>query len=702
MERRNLLLACLLALAGAGRPALAEPTDEDCLACHEKKDLAARTERGKKLRLHVPRDALAGSVHESLSCTDCHTGAASFEKAPHNDGKPLSLACADCHDDVAKEYDQSVHGITYAKGDHTAATCSSCHGGHDIRPAADRRSRTNKFNLPFTCGACHQNGPMLSTHAIREKQAVPHFVDSIHGRALLIDGLVVAPNCNDCHGVHNILPASDPKSSIARDAVPKTCGKCHVLVEEVYADSVHGRLLAAFDARGPTCVTCHTSHEIEKPEKPEFRLSIDRKCGGCHMDRLERYRDTFHGKAIALGREGVATCYDCHGHHDIQKSGDARSHIHASHRLETCQRCHPQANANFAAYIVHADHNDKKHHPQLHWFYVVMTALLLGTFGFFAVHTLFWFYRSAALFTRDSKEWREQKARVREDPEQFTRFRPIDRFLHGLVIVSFLLLVVTGMPLKFYYTGWARWMLRAMGGQAVAAVVHRLGAIITIFYFTVHVIEVLVHFWRGRGRWRDEAGRFSWRRVAAIVFGPDSPMPNAQDLRDLVAHQKWFFGKGPRPQFDRWTYWEKFDYLAVFWGVAVIGLSGLVMWFPEAFTRLLPGWAINAALIVHSDEALLAVGFIFTFHFFNVHFRPEKFPLDPVIFSGRVSRTELVHERKRLYDRWMAGGELEQHRVRDDWESWKWIALPAGFAAFCIGAVLMALIYYAMFKRLGG
>jgi hypothetical protein len=235
----------------------------------------------------------------------------------------------------------------------------------------------------------------------------------------------------------------------------------------------------------------------------------------------------------------------------------------------------------------------------------------------------------------------------------------------------------------------------------VAAVLHRLGALITIFYFTVHVSAVLSGFWHQRARLRDPAsGRFKLRRLFGVVFGPDSPMPNLQDLRDFWAHQRWFFGKGDKPQFDRWTYWEKFDYLAVFWGVAMIGASGLVMWFPETVTRVLPGWLINVSLIIHSDEALLAAGFIFTFHFFNVHFRPEKFPMDPVIFSGRISKSELLAERGRLLERWQEAGELEEHKVRDEWHAWRRITLPAGFLAFLIGLAMAVLIYTAMVARL--
>jgi cytochrome b subunit of formate dehydrogenase len=177
-------------------------------------------------------------------------------------------------------------------------------------------------------------------------------------------------------------------------------------------------------------------------------------------------------------------------------------------------------------------------------------------------------------------------------------------------------------------------------------------------------------------------------------------MPSMQDWRDMVAHNKWFFGKGPKPEFDRWTYWEKFDYFAVFWGVAIIGASGLLMWFPTFFTRFLPGWLINVALIVHSDEALLAAGFIFSIHFFNTHFRIEKFPMDTVIFSGRISKTEMLHERKRWYDRLVAANRLDEYRVRDEWFRWKNIAKFFGYLFFGLGMVLLVLIIYAMITRL--
>jgi cytochrome b subunit of formate dehydrogenase len=240
-----------------------------------------------------------------------------------------------------------------------------------------------------------------------------------------------------------------------------------------------------------------------------------------------------------------------------------------------------------------------------------------------------------------------------------------------------------------------------IGGAETARTLHRFAALVTFLYFGLHVVSLARKAWKGRGALRDPAeGTLRFRRLWTVLFGPDSMMPTWQDVRDFVAHNKWFFGRGPKPQFDRWTYWEKFDYFAVFWGVFIIGASGLILWFPTFFTRFLPGWIINVALIIHSDEALLAAGFIFSIHFFNTHFRIEKFPMDTVIFSGRVSKSELMHERRRWYDRLLAEGRLEQHRVKDEWERWKSIARSFGYFFFGLGVLLLILIIYAMASRL--
>jgi cytochrome b subunit of formate dehydrogenase len=165
----------------------------------------------------------------------------------------------------------------------------------------------------------------------------------------------------------------------------------------------------------------------------------------------------------------------------------------------------------------------------------------------------------------------------------------------------------------------------------------------------VHILDVFI-----RAFIRGERGMF---------WGPNSMTPQPKDLSDFVGNIKYFLYMGERPPGDRWTYFEKFDYLAVFWGVMIIGLSGLFLWLPDFFTSFLPGWTLNAAQVIHSDEALLATGFIFVFHFFHTHLRPESFPMDLVVFTGKMSLERFKSERPLEYQRLVDNGELEDYLV---------------------------------------
>jgi len=213
---------------------------------------------------------------------------------------------------------------------------------------------------------------------------------------------------------------------------------------------------------------------------------------------------------------------------------------------------------------------------------------------------------------------------------------------------------------------------------------HRLGAITLMIVACVHLWDVVR---------RKRAKRETWLQ---LISGPDSIIFNGRDLREFIQSIKWFFGLGSRPNYGRYTYWEKFDYFAVTWGIAIIGSTGLVLWFPEIFTHLVPGWAVNVATIIHSDEALLAVGFIFTIHFFNTHFRPDKFPMDPVIFTGLVPLDELKYDKPGEYEAMVESGELEEH-LEDPYPASKERGLKIfGAAALTFGLVLLSLIIYTM------
>ena len=590
-------------------------------------------------------------------------------------------------------------------GASAAANCWDCHGSHDIVPVKNADSPVFKLNLPRTCANCHTNAAITAEYKMKYPDVASQFNDSIHGRALLKMGLIVAPSCNDCHGVHDIKRGVDRDSPINHVNIAKTCGKCHVKVEEIYNKSIHGQLLAKGDKRGPVCTDCHTAHGVETPKNGHFKMASDGRCGKCHEDRLEHYRDTYHGKAMALGKPNVASdvaaCYDCHGHHDVLPPSDPSSHLSKVNIVDTCKQCHADATVGFTEYKPHANPLDRKNYPVLHAVFLGMTSLLVGVFVFFGAHTIAWLGRVAYLYWTDSKRFRDAKISTQTGGEWFTRFVPFERFLHFLVVTSFLLLVITGMPLKFYYTSWAKTLFQFIGGAETARALHRFGAVVTFIYFGLHVLSLANKVWRGKAKLRNpQTGKLQLSRLITVLFGPDSMMPTWQDWKDFVAHNRWFFGKGEKPSFDRWTYWEKFDYFAVFWGVFIIGSSGLIMWFPAFFSKYLPGWIINVALIIHSDEALLAAGFIFSIHFFNTHFRIEKFPMDTVIFSGRISKNEMLHERKRWYDRLVAEGRLDDHRVRDEWLQWKNIARTFGYVFFGVGVILLLLIIYAMVSRL--
>jgi cytochrome b subunit of formate dehydrogenase len=287
------------------------------------------------------------------------------------------------------------------------------------------------------------------------------------------------------------------------------------------------------------------------------------------------------------------------------------------------------------------------------------------------------------LLSRD--EWQAHKHRVRTRKSQhYRRFNRLQRTMHITMMISFFTLALTGMALKFSFMSWAQMTSRVLGGFDSMGFLHRIAAVVLLTVFAVHIRDVLR---------QKKASKQTWLQM---INGPDSIIFNGRDLKEFIQSVKWFFGMGSRPKYGRYTYWEKFDYFAVAWGVAIIGGTGMMLWFPELFTHVVPGWAVNVATIIHSDEALLAVGFIFSIHFFNTHFRPDKFPMDPVIFTGRVPLDELKYDKPGEYEAMLESGELEEHLV-DQYPAPKEKILKIfGFMALTFGLVLLALIVYTM------
>ncbi len=661
--------------------------NRDCLSCHADRTLVTVTDEGEPLSLYVDPDAYAASTHRDVACAQCHSEVQVNRRRPC-ETITSEVDCGICHAQQVDEFRGSTHGTLQAKGDPAAPRCTTCHTKHEVRSHSDPTAPTYARNVPDLCARCHAAGKPAAVRVDRsglipEGQShdiVESYLGSIHGRALIDAGLVVTATCADCHGAHSEAPPTDPSSPVARENIPATCGKCHHGIEEKFRKSIHFIGEPTDEHPLPTCEDCHTSHQITRTDVQGFRLKMMVQCGRCHESEAETFFDTFHGKVSRLGHEGAAKCYDCHGTHNILPPDNPDSTLSRRNVVETCAQCHSGAHRRFAGYLTHATHHDPDKYPFLFWAFWGMTALLIGTMVFAAAHTGGWLFR----LWRSRDEWRPHIQAAAQSDRFYLRFTTKQRVMHAVMMVSFLILAVTGMTLKFSYARWAQAISHFLGGFETTGSLHRIAAVALLMLFTYHVADI-VRLKRERG--------VSW---LGLLFGPNSMMLTLQDLRELWGSIRWFFGRGPRPKYGRFTYWEKFDYFAVFWGVFVIGSTGLILWFPELFTRVLPGWAVNVATIIHSDEALLAVAFIFTIHFFNTHFRPDKFPLDPVIFTGRVPLEEWKHDKPREYEELLASGQLDE-RLVGPFPRRKERALRAlGFTALFVGLTLIVLITWAM------
>jgi len=584
----------------------------ECLDCHGDQALTS-TKDGQEVSLYVDGDVYASSIHgaNGLACDECHTDATEI---PHGALAPVD--CSSCHDEAAAAFGKSIHA--------DSASCSDCHGSHSILPAEDPRSRVYPLAIPEVCGRCHSDPAMVG----EEAAVYNDYQAGQHGMATA-KGLVGAAVCTDCHGSHEILPTDDPASLANRRNITATCGQCHRGAVTALGASVHGEVTAAQPEEGPVCTNCHSGHMTLRTDKEVFRLEMVETCGGCHHEPFETYRASYHGQITGLGFPDMATCVACHGSHDVLRVANPASLVSEENRLQTCRQCHPKATENFTGFAPHLDHGNWEKFPVESGIFSVMSSLVFGVFLFFGAHTLLWFIRG--MFEKVRHEGPPHLGNP--TGRYFIRINYYHRVTHFLIFTSFVLLALTGLPLKFSHTAWAKVIAAGFGGFQVAGAIHRLMGVVTFAYFGLHL---------GFLAYLAISGRM---KVREMIWGPKSIVPQPNDAVDLANMFKWFLGLGPKPRLGRFTYWEKFDYLAVFRGVAVIGLSGLVLWLPEFFTRLLPGIAINIAWIIHADEALLATGFIFLIHFFNTHLRVEKFPLDPVILTGRISEEEMRHER---------------------------------------------------------
>jgi len=278
-----IFLLFFVGVASARANAAPAPKDKsaECLVCHNDPSLAKDVD-GKPVSLHVDEGKFKGSIHGSMfTCTDCHTDVKGF---PH-DPTPAQVKCETCHADQVAAYKTSVHGQAAASGNKQVATCLSCHGSpHEIVVAADAASPVAHQNVPKTCGTCHGQKFVMESNGI---SAAPFYSyeESVHGKAVT-GGSEKAAVCTDCHGSHEILMASNPKSTIFKFNVPNTCAKCHDKVKTEFMTSIHGQAIAKGVSSAPVCTDCHGIHGIKSHIDPNSSVSAQNlartTCAKCH------------------------------------------------------------------------------------------------------------------------------------------------------------------------------------------------------------------------------------------------------------------------------------------------------------------------------------------------------------------------------------------------------------------------------------
>jgi cytochrome b subunit of formate dehydrogenase len=567
------------------------------------------------------------SVHGTFSCVDCHTDVKSLA----HDAPPKKITCDECHADEGQGYAHSIHAQVTNSGK-IPASCQDCHGDvHAIVTGDDPKSSVSHANIPSTCGRCHGQEFLMESNG-ETAQPFLSYQSSVHGRAVA-NGSQKAAVCTDCHGVHQILPASDPKSPISKIAVASTCGKCHTDVANTFTASIHGQAIARGNMLTPTCTDCHGIHSIKRhtdPNSPVAEQNVSRDiCARCHEgvrlsqefgvpgNRVTSYFDSYHGLAAEGGSVVAANCSSCHGVHNILPSSDPHSTINRANLDATCGQCHKGVTQEFTRTPVHlqsgsrfADSNsndiDSIATRWVRWIYIPLILLVIGV-----------------MFLHNAIIWRSKAVARRRTMNPFmTRMTVNQRWQHLILLSSFIVLVITGFALKFPDT----WFAHTLGmGENLRGIIHRVAGVILIGAGIYHV------FYLAAAR----EGRRLLRDIA----------PRPKDAFDALATMRYYLGLSTvKPKFGRFSYAEKAEYWALVWGTALMGLTGIMIWAKVWVGNLFARWWVDVATVVHFYEAILATLAILVRHFYQVFFDPDVYPMNWAWWDGKMPVDHYRHE----------------------------------------------------------
>lgn len=663
-----------------------------CRSCHI--DLAAQ--------LAGSAHGTPGAQRKNVDCATCHGASVHGVAAVGpKSAKEKSVMCQRCHPVLS---DTLVHNIHSNLDDKARARpqCVDCHGSnmHAVTPASQMTPQAKES----TCRQCHQNIHNMvegSVHAPGKTQDPFIFCTGCHASnrsqaanseaerlKRLTSGDITRTTVRVGDGANNIGLSVVRVQEHVVVTSEAACRDCHKKNAALPMHSRHDRPdIVAGDH--PTCFTCHggNPHEMARPKdlSPRGKVQL---CLRCHADeaRMKRYGMTtdaalsylrsFHGKAVMrFGQTNAATCVDCHGLHAVLPPDAPESPVNARNVTATCRKCHPNAKMNFS--LSGANHISLKieQTPLLKWeeifFKILTVSVILGlilliildlrrkvfsreyapesgrpvglliAMSFFSmmggigmvalnIRGAFWpVVTSLGLLTVAMLMYlflRQGRPRHRE--KTYPRFNLIQRLQHVCLMGSFTVLVLTGMPLRFADISGMPRVQSLFGGFAGARMTHRVAAVIMILTWIWHTLY-LIYRWKKAG--------FTWKSWTMF--------PQWKDVVDFL--QTVSYGVGLRrepPKFDRFQFREKFDYFAVYWGMPIMVLSGLVLWFPTVLSPYLTNLSFCFAYIAHSDESVLAMLAIAIWHLYNVHFNPDAFPMNPAWLTGRLPEGEMARE----------------------------------------------------------
>ena len=610
------------------------------------------------------------AAQDNATCLMCHSSASMFQGLED----PERLVVGE------EEFSGSVHGAL-------GLSCIMCH--QDL--AGSEFPHETEVRSP-DCGACHS--AVTQTYA-----------ESLHGYAWT-RGNPRAPTCASCHGSHEILAASDPRSRTHKVRLPTTCTECHgvagLLTDQIvklpssyeaYAASVHGTSNRRGIAAAATCADCHGVHDLKSPNEPTSKINVENvsaTCGQCHPDVQLEYEASIHGRALAAHVHDSPTCTDCHGEHQILRHDDPEARTYAGQvATETCGECHDDpiiiAKYSMQGGVV-GSYVDSYHGWATRWDDLEAAtcvschtahSVLPASDSSSAIHPSNVTATCAACHPNADERF---AASYSHESASITA-NPINRIIRYIYLWAIALIigamVLHNMLIMNYF------MVERHREEKESTFVKRFDKtqifqhlLTTIAFVALAItgfalrfpdawwVQRLVDLGLTEGARGDLHRIFAVMMIITAIYHMWYVFLTKRGLRDFKAMWpswvdfKEFFGaiafytwrRRARVKFGRYDYMQKAEYWALVWGTLVMIMTGLILWFPAESVRLFPSWIVPAAQTIHYYEAWLATLAIIVWHFFFVIFHPEEYPMSWTWITGKMSEEAAKKHHGRWYE----------------------------------------------------